>query len=766
MDTGDFRKPRLNGPGRTFLPTIAIKLCTRLHPDDLHLSIRTRLFLLVLAVWLPAAVAFALLGRHTYEREVDGSMQTVQQQAQALNLLVERELDKRAVLARTLGATGALLDNDIERFHQIADRATRGTGNWAELLTSDAMLAHTQLPYERGARLPRAKEPGLIMGEPEAFFYPSAPLFQKPEVAVLAPELAMLPPRYNVAVSFPPEIIQTLVDQNQYFDMGTAAVLDRGHRVVARNRDPQKWMGKLATGDLRRRMLAAEAGFHQSVTLDGIPSLTYLTKPNRYGWATVVAIPQSALTDAARKATFRALGAAGGLLFIGLVVALSASRRISTPILALKAAAGALGSDKVPPQLITGVSEVDVVSNALHEAGQRSQDATRRLEERVAAAVQEAQQAQAKLLDAQKHEAIGRLTGGLAHDFNNLLQTISTALQVMDRAAKEEPHRRVLVAAHRACAKAASLVRQMLTFGRAEPLDPHPIDLNDFLLNTRELTGKAVGSHITLTASIVPGTPALHVDPTQLELALLNLVFNARDAMPQGGHIRICARPATAEEAGGLVGGPFVWLEVTDDGAGMDAPTLAKAFEPYFTTKRIGAGTGLGLAQVQSFARQSGGDVVIDSALGRGTRVAMLLPVCKPSLALASGHAGHQRALAFEPLRILMVEDDALVSSVVAPALTSAGHAVQLCATADEAARLLQEGWACDVLFTDVVMPGSMSGMDLVKWCHQHRPGLKTVVATGYTTQNIDADVTVLRKPYELEDLLMALQEAGAHASA
>jgi signal transduction histidine kinase len=724
------------------------------------LSIRTRLFLLVLAVWLPAAVAFALLARATYDRETNAAKQTVQQQAQSLSQLVEMELDKRAMIARTLGATAALRDNDLERFHQVAATATERTDNWAVLVDRTMQYASTQMPFEHGKLLPRGNGEPFLTGEPEAFFHQSEPILKKPAVTLFAAEHAVGAPRYNIGVAFPPSVIQTLMAEQQYVDQGTAAVLDREHRVVARNRDPQRWLGQQATGDLRKRILSGDTGFGTSVTLDGIPSLTYLSKPNHYGWSTVIAMPQAVLTAAARQATFQALAAAGGLLLIGLVVALSAGRRISRPILALEKSAAALGCDKIPPRLITGVSEADVVSTALHEAGLRSQDATRKLEERVAEAVDQARLAQSKLLEAQKHEAIGRLTGGLAHDFNNLLQTISTALQVMDLAATQESHRKVLTAAQRACSKAASLVRQMLTFGRVEPLDPHPIDLNDFLLNTRELTGKAVGQHIHLSASIAPDTPALHVDPTQLELALLNLVFNARDAMPQGGHIRITARPARHEESRALGSDPFVWFEVADDGPGMDEHTVAKAFEPYFTTKRLGAGTGLGLAQVKAFVRQSGGDVVLHSGLGQGTRVAMLLPICQPSVAMGASEPAKLQGGQVAPLSVLMVEDDALVSSVVAPALEAAGHRVHLCLTADDAITVLQQGWQGDVLFTDVVMPGTLSGLDLVAWCRMNRPTLGAVVATGYTTQHAEPGVTVLRKPYELDDLLIALQEA------
>jgi nitrogen-specific signal transduction histidine kinase/CheY-like chemotaxis protein len=363
-----------------------------------------------------------------------------------------------------------------------------------------------------------------------------------------------------------------------------------------------------------------------------------------------------------------------------------------------------------------------------------------------------------ELRQFQKMEAIGRLAGGVAHDFNNLLQTISTAHQVLDRHVAEGPQRRILQGAMRATAKAADLIRQMLAFGRAQPLQPQPVSLADLILTSRELTGRAVGERVRLTAAIEPDVPPVFVDPIQLELAMLNLVFNARDAMPEGGSIVISARLAAADEVTALPGGPYVCLAVTDDGPGMDASTRARAFEPYFTTKPVGAGSGLGLPQAQAFARQSGGDIRLDSAPGRGTKVSLFLPATHASVpAAAQGDVPRrpQRAL-----KVLMVEDDVLVSSVVVPALESEGHRVALCGTADEAMKRLLSGEPFDVLFTDVVMPGRLTGMDLVQWCRRHRPDLPSVAATGYTAQAADSDTQVLRKPYGLDALLNALQSA------
>lgn len=644
------------------------------------MSIRTRLLLLVFAVWLPAVLGFALLGWSTYLRETEATRERVRQFAQSVSLVTERELDKRVALAAI------------------------------------ARAADTPVPDREAARLQ--------------------------------------------AETFGSAGIQAIVAQYTFPEGSLASVVDAESRVMARSRDPEKFLGRFASPEMQKRFATGVEGFATSVTLDGVPSLTYVTRPNRHGWRVVIALPQAAINGSARRVALQASAAAGGLLLIGLALALYASRRIRQPVLALREAAVALGEDRVPPQLSTGVLEADVVSGALHRAGQRSHEATRTLEQRVAEAVQLAEQAQAKLLEGQKHEAIGRLTGGLAHDFNNLLQTIGMGLQVIDRTTPAEgPHRRVLQSSLRATSKAADLVRQMLAFGRSQPLRPQPLDFNDFVLKSQELMRKAVGERATLSAAIEPALPPLLVDATQLELAVLNLVFNARDALAGGGHIVLGARLATADEAGALPPGRYVRVQVADDGPGMDAATRERAFEPYFTTKPVGAGSGLGLAQVLAFARQSGGDAVLDSAPGEGTRVTLLLPAT--DAAPAASPAADAGTLPLRPLRILMVEDDVLVASVVVPALQRERHEVVLCNSADAAqTTLLAEGRPFDVLFSDIVMPGRLSGSDLLAWCRRHCPGLPVLLATGYSAQAVEPGVAVLRKPYDIQALLAALRAA------
>ena len=497
---------------------------------------------------------------------------------------------------------------------------------------------------------------------------------------------------------------------------------------------------------------------YEARTHEGIPAIGYVMRSSRYGWSVVVGLPKAALDKPAIRVTLQAFAAAGILAAIGLFLALYFARQIARPVLALSDAAAELGRDRVPQPLRTGLFEADQVGAALHEAGLRSARATEVLESRVADAIRKTQEAQTRLLDGQKHEAIGRLTGGLAHDLNNFLQTMSTGLQVLDRLVQDGGGRRVIEASTRAVDKAARLVRQMLAFGRSQALNPQPIDLHDFVLRCEDLMGRAVGGRVRLSADIDPGLPPLMADPTQLELALLNLVFNARDAMPAGGTVTIRGRLAGATQTSGLTAGRYIAVDVVDTGGGMAPEVLQRVFEPYFTTKAVGAGSGLGLPQVRAFAVQSGGAAAISSERGAGTTVSMVLPVSDQPV--PSPERGVTAPAVFAPLRVLFVEDDLLVSSVVAPALRAAGHSVRHCLTGDAALRALQDGGLFDVVFSDVVMPGTVSGLDLAAWCHANMPTLAVLVATGYTPQHIDAGVKVFAKPYAIDELLVQLQVA------
>jgi signal transduction histidine kinase/CheY-like chemotaxis protein len=723
-------------------------------------SIRTRLLLLVFAVWLPAMAGFGLLARSTYQHEEQSATGHLRELARSISVLVDSELDKRAAIANTLGAARSLKEGELERFYEHARRATEGTDNSVLVVDATRQVINTRMPY--GTPLPARHwipEPALITGAPVVTELMKSSINGQPVITVMAAEPGVATQRYNIGVAFGPDVIQRVLDLQKVPAHAVVSVLDGKFQTVARNKDPQKWLGTRASP---ATVAAASSGLldqqFESMSREGQPTVACLARSARYGWSVAVGLPRSALNAPAIRVTIQAFAAAGILAVIGLGLALYFARQIGGAVLALSDAAAELGRDRVPEPLRSGLSEADEVGAALHEAGLRSARATELLESRVAEAIRQTQEAQTRLLDGQKHEAIGRLTGGLAHDLNNFLQTMSTGLQVLDRLVKEDSGRRVIEASTRALDKAAALVRQMLAFGRTQPLKPQPIDLYDFVLRCEDLMGRAVGGKVRLSADIEPGLPPLMADPTQFELALLNLVFNARDAMPDGGTVLIRGRLASATQASALPPGRYLAVDVVDTGGGMDAEVLQRVFEPYFTTKAVGVGSGLGLPQVRAFAVHSGGAATISSERGVGTTVSLLLPVSLEPVQASPSEA--QAPAEFMPLRVLFVEDDLLVSSVVVPALRAAGHTVRHCLNGEAAQRALHDGGLFDVVFTDVVMPGTLSGLDLAAWCQANIPAMAVIVATGYTTQHIDASVKVLSKPYSIGTLLKELQYA------
>ena len=724
------------------------------------MSIRTRLLLLVFAVWLPAMAGFGLLARSTYLHETQTATGHLRDLARSISVLVDSELDKRAAIATTLGAARSLKEGELERFYEHAKRATEGSDNTVLVVDATRQVLNTRRPY--GTPLPMRgwiPDPPLVTGPPVVTELMKSSVTGQPVITVMAAEPGVDPQKYNIGVAFGPAVIQRVLDLQKMPPGAVASVLDGKYQTVARSKDPQKWLGTRAAAPT---IAAGSNGVldqqFESVSREGEPTVAFMARSARYGWSVAVGLPRAALDEPAIRVTIQAFAAAGILAAIGLGLALYFARQIGGPVLALSDAAAELGRDRVPDPLRTGLAEADQVGAALHEAGLRSARATEQLESRVAEAIRQTQEAQTRLLDGQKHEAIGRLTGGLAHDLNNFLQTMSTGLQVLDRLVKEDTGRRVIEASTRALDKAATLVRQMLAFGRTQPLKPQPIDLYDFVLRCDDLMGRAVGGKVRLTADIEPGLPPLMADPTQFELALLNLVFNARDAMPEGGTVMIRGRLASATQASALPPGRYLAVDVVDTGGGMDAEVLQRVFEPYFTTKAVGVGSGLGLPQVRAFAIHSGGMATISSERGVGTTVSLLLPVSHEPVQASDGAAAAPAE--FMPLRVLFVEDDLLVSSVVVPALRAAGHTVRHCLNGEAAERALHDGGLFDIVFTDVVMPGTMSGLDLAAWCQANIPAMAVIVATGYTTQHIDAGVKVLSKPYSIETLLAELQYA------
>jgi two-component system NtrC family sensor kinase len=372
--------------------------------------------------------------------------------------------------------------------------------------------------------------------------------------------------------------------------------------------------------------------------------------------------------------------------------------------------------------------------------------------------------AEGALRQAQRLEAIGQLTGGVAHDFNNLLMIISGSVHRLRRDIADDKQRRLLDAIHTATQRGESLTRQLLAFSRRQMLQPTVIDLSERLPELKEMFGRSLRGDIEIRVHI-PRRPCLvKVDASELELALLNLAFNARDAMPSGGTLTITARPILLRGKAGEEGlsGEFVAIRVADTGGGIPPDVLPHVFEPFFTTKEVGKGTGLGLSQVYGFARQSGGAATITSAVRRGTAITLFLPrsfetpaqPLEPSIAATT---------ALPAGTVLVVEDNADVVEVASAYFADLGYGVKTAASAPAALDLLERESGVNIVFSDILMPGGMNGLELAKAVRRRFPNIVVLLTTGYSSSAQEAirqGFEVLPKPYDLAALQRALWAA------
>lgn len=369
---------------------------------------------------------------------------------------------------------------------------------------------------------------------------------------------------------------------------------------------------------------------------------------------------------------------------------------------------------------------------------------------------------------AQRLESIGQLTGGIAHDFNNMLTVIAGNTELI---LEQYPHDEQLVGLaeiiQNAARRGADLTSRLLAFARRQPLEPGPVDLNRLTGQIEKMLGRTLGEHVELEVVRSPGLWPAMIDPGQLEDALLNLCINARDAMPDGGQLTIETFNARIDEDYAdrqleVDPGQYVGVAVTDTGEGIEPEVLSRIFEPFFTTKEKGRGTGLGLAMVYGFVKQSGGHVTVYSEPGEGTTVRLYLPRAEGSAA----DPGYPPAPAHRDGRetVLLVEDDELVRQVAARQLSTLGYTVLEADSGDDALQQLEEHAPIDLLFTDVVMPGNMSGKALAERAVEKYPGLKVLFTSGYTENAIvhhgrlDANVRLLSKPYTREQLARAIR--------
>jgi PAS domain S-box-containing protein len=375
-------------------------------------------------------------------------------------------------------------------------------------------------------------------------------------------------------------------------------------------------------------------------------------------------------------------------------------------------------------------------------------------------AQQRLEEAREQLFQAQKMEAIGQLTGGVAHDFNNLLTIVLGSADLAERLVGDnEKLKRLIGNMRHAAQRGESLTKQLLAFSRRQALRLGRVELPQQVQVLSDLLSRSLRGDITIATDVEQNLWPVMTDASQLELALLNVGLNARDAMPKGGTLRVAARNVSLGGQMGGLQGDYVAISISDTGEGMSEEVKARAFEPFFTTKGVGRGSGLGLSQAYGFAKQSGGTVTLDSMPGQGTTVTFYLPAGQSVPARPATKEVRKRARAPARATVLLVEDDPAVSELALGLLEEAGYTVKRATNAEEALTMLRQGLQADLVFSDIMMPGRMNGAELARVVRREFPGVFILLATGYAevVGEVAQEFPLISKPYGREMLMHTL---------
>jgi signal transduction histidine kinase/CheY-like chemotaxis protein len=731
---------------------------------------RTRFLLLVLSILAPSFIAAALAVVYLYHDAQQAQNRSMAETARAMALLVDNELETKETLLRALARAPSLERGDLLEFYEHARRAAPPPVSAVVLFDLDGRpILNTRLPY--GARLPARGASNIAelmkRGGPDRTLVSDlfmAQVAKRYDFAIQVPVKTGERIRYLLSMGVNADALQRLLERQHLPQGWMATVVDRNGIIVARSRTPEYFVGTPVRPVTRSRLAASGDTMFESVSLDGVDSRVFASTVPSSDWKILLSVPRSEM----RSAPLRAAALLGGVMALLLIAGMAAARRFASraiaPIEALGHSAKALGDGAELRYTPAGWAELDSVAQHLAEASTRIRHGQAEMEARVAAAIAATERAQSALLKNQKLEALGRLTGGIAHEYNNLLQTLTTALQLAAFSTREEKTKSLIQTCQRTVARATTLTGQLGSFGRLQEARLATVDVCEQLRSAVQLMKGSLRGDVAVEVHCDEGVWPVTLEPLQFDVALLNLALNARDAMPDGGSLRLEARNVAIDGAhDSLQRGDYVLVSMVDSGSGMTPAVMARALDPFFTTKPPGQGTGLGLPQAYAFAAQAGGTLVLDSIPGIGTRVDLYLARARDEVT-ATPEVDAGAALAHGSGTVLFVEDDALVREAVMRALMESGFEVLVAEDGEAALRLLEHSpRRPDVVFSDIVMPGKVSGIDLAGILRQRHPGLPVILATGYTEQQVAVpDVQVLPKPYAIEQLVAVLSKAAA----
>jgi signal transduction histidine kinase len=695
-------------------------------------SLRGRLTLLVAVLVLAASMATLLLmldavrsHRVTTERQLYGT-------ARALSLATDGEVGKLEAVLRVLATSPELQAGNLAAFERQARAANLGPSAWIALTDATGQQRIiTRLPP--GAPLPRGPSPTfaarwqtLLETGRQVSNLTQSQIYPGPVLVVDILVRKDGKPAYDLMAVTTPQMFQAVIDKQALPKGWYGGLLDRDGLIIARNIDPAHTVGTPATKDMRARLMASNHGVFPSVSRDGHETLAAFHRSDFTGWTNSVAMPRAEGIGYANRTLLQTLAAAGALLMIGAAIAFLLARGATDAMGRLEAAAAAMGRGEKVTFAPAGVDEIDAVAVALARAA----DDLRAREE----------EATEKLVQAQKLEAMGRLTGGVAHDFNNLLTAILGNLSLLTRRLNDPDLSQYASNAAEAAHKGARLTSQLLAFARKQRLTPEPVDVNAVITGMADLIAGAVGGRVAVKTKLAPLAGLAMADRTQLELMILNLAINARDAMPDGGALTVETGRRTltgvARAAEDPQPGDYVMISVTDTGEGMTNEVRDKVFEPFFTTKDVGRGSGLGMSQILGVAKQLGGGVGIETSPGKGSTIRIYMPPATGVAARAAPGAGAGAGGGMKPnrlagRRVLLVDDDESVRDIAAGLLADAGMTPIPAVSGADALAQLEAGAQPDLALLDFAMPG-LNGAETAIRILALRPGLPVVIMSGY----------------------------------
>jgi len=745
------------------------------------ISLRARLMLLVLSLLVPAILAAGTLIWKGYSEQRRLLEVQIVETARALSLVVDRDLGKNEVLLQALASSPALPRGDWTAFDAQARVAARGMDAAVSLIGPDGFLvASTRAPP--GVPMPRVKpdQAGVTIARTRADGARVSNLFRGvgtrlPSIAFDIPAPGPGGQTTRIAAVTPATAFDRLWKDQHFPARWVGTVLDGRGVIVSRSRNAQDFVGRRVPDGLMRRVRSSASGVTVGATMDGVRSVVAWSRSPAYGWTFIVSVPEADVAGAAQQSLAWGSLVGLGLLIGGAVLAALLARDIVRPVERLAETAAAWAAGMSPTSIPSRTRELDVLQARLSESAslihaQRREllDLNASLEERVAQRTRELAEATESLAQAQKMEAVGRLTGGVAHDFNNLLMAVLGNLDLLARRVAEPRLLHFVEQARSAAERGAALTAQLLAFSRRQRLEPRAINVGAQVRAAADLLRPTLGGAHTIETRIADDLwPAL-ADPTQLDLMIVNLALNARDAQPGGGEITIsvsnAAAPPGRERAEAPPAGDFVVVAVTDRGEGMTPEVLARAFEPFFTTKPLGKGSGLGLSQVLGLAKQLGGGVDVETTPGQGSTFRVYLPRAEAAQPAPAPPEREPDVAALKNLRLLLVDDDLAVRTVAANLLHDLGCQVTEARDGEDAVAEVRRAPGHAVALIDFAMPG-LNGGQTAAALRAIQPGLPVVLMSGYADLDALAEAwsgPVLRKPFTRADLARELARAIA----